>query len=86
MGSSGVLLVEDDPMDPSCQSVGKAETVRDPREESRYGAAAVHAGLTVWAVTMSVILFVRAAAIRLSVERALICGIQHETNLNPPEI
>ena len=43
--------------------MGGTEIVRGPREESRYGAAAVHAGLSVWTVAMSVVLLVRAATI-----------------------
>ena len=61
MGSSGVILVEDDPIDPSCPSVGRAETVRDPREESRYGAAVVPAGNSVGAIAIGAALIVGAA-------------------------
>ena len=54
----------EDPADGSCPSVGGTETVRDPREESRYGADAVHAGLSVGTVALSAALSARAAAMR----------------------
>ena len=74
MSSSGVLPVEDDPINPSCPSVGGAETVCNPGEESRYDAAVVPASPSVGATAIDAALFVGAAAMHagLSVDAGVL--------------
>ena len=74
MVSPGVLLVEADLIDTSCPSVGGAETVCDPRGESRYGAAVVPTGHSVGAAAIGAALLVGAASMHagLSVDAGVL--------------